>query len=62
MVLTPHLLGAALLVSTDDPLLPAIAAAQAGDATLSAIINKLQGGPGVESNPALPKGSMVGIG
>ena len=30
---TPHLLGAAVLVSPDDPLLPAIAAAQAGDAT-----------------------------
>ena len=38
---TPHLLGAALLVSPDDPVLLAIAAAQAGDATLSAIINKL---------------------
>ena len=50
---TPHLLGAAVVVSPDDPLLPAIAAAQAGDITLSAIIKHLQGGPGGESNPAL---------
>ena len=57
---TPHLLGAAVLVSLDDPLLPVIAAAQAEDATFSAIINKLQGGPGGESNPALPGGSPSG--
>ena len=42
---TPHLLGAAVLLSPNDPLLPAIATAQAGDAVLSALINSLQGGP-----------------
>ena len=38
LLFTPHLLGAAVLVSPADPLLPIIAAAQAGDAGLSAII------------------------
>ena len=44
---TPHLLGAAVLLSPNDPLLPDIATAQAGDAVLSAIIKRL-GGPGEE--------------
>ena len=57
---TPHLLGAAVLVSPDNPILLVIAATQAGDATLSAIRNKLQGGAGGESNPALPEGSPSG--
>ena len=46
----------AVLVSPTDPLLPVIAAAQAEDAALSAIIKQLPGGPGGESNPALPGG------
>ena len=41
---TPPLLGTTVLVSPNDPLLPNIAAAQAGDAGLSAIINQLQVG------------------
>ena len=53
---TPHLLGAAVLVSPNDPLLIDIAAAQAADAGLSALITQLRGGPGGESNPALPGG------
>ena len=57
---TPHLLGAAVLVSPNDPLLLVIAAAQAGDAGLSAIINQLQGGRVGESNPALPGGRPSG--
>ena len=54
------MLGAAVLVSPTDPLLPVIAAAQAGDASLSAIINQLQRGPGGESNPAFPGGRPSG--
>ena len=49
-----------MLVSPTDPLLPVIAAAQAGDASLSAIVNQLQGGPGGESNHALPGGRPSG--
>ena len=41
----------------NDPLFPAIAAAQAADPILSAHIEQLQRGPGGESNPALPEGS-----
>ena len=57
---TPHLIGAAVLISPEDPLPPEIAAAQAGDATLSALITDLTRGPGGESNPALPAGSPSG--
>ena len=57
---TPHLIGAAVLISPEDPLLPEIAAAQAGDATLSALITDLTRGPRRESNPALPAGSPSG--
>ena len=57
---TPYLIAAAILVSPDDPLLPAIAAAQAGDATISAIINNFNSGPGGELNPTLPAGSPSG--
>ena len=57
---TPHLIGAAVLVSPDDPFLPEIAAAQAGDATLSALITTLKRGLGGEANPALPAGSPSG--
>ena len=57
---TPYLLGAAVLVSPNDPLLPDIAAAQAADAGLSALITQLQGGPGGETNPALPGGRPSG--
>ena len=60
LLFTPHLLGAAVLVSPTDPLLPVIAAAQAEDAALSALIQQLQGGPGGESNPALPGGRPSG--
>ena len=56
----PPLIGSAVLVSPTDPLLPEVAAAQAGDATLSALIHSLQGGPGGESNPALPGGRPSG--
>ena len=57
---TPYLIGAAVLVSPSDPLLPDIVAAQAEDATISASIQRLQRGPGGESNPALPCGSPSG--
>ena len=43
-----------------DPLLPHIAAAQAADPAISATMSTLQGGPGGESNPALPGGSPSG--
>ena len=56
----PHLLGAAVLVMPNDPLIPAIAAAQAAIPILSAHIQQLQRGPGGESNPALPEGSPSG--
>ena len=49
-----------MLVSPNDPLLLVVAAAQAGDASLSAIINQLHGGLGRESNPALPGGRPSG--
>ena len=39
---TPYLLGAAVLVSPSDPLLPEIVAAQAGDATISASIQSVR--------------------
>ena len=57
---TPYLIGAAVLLSPTDPLLPAIAAAQAGDADISACIRTILAGPGGESNPALPGGSPSG--
>ena len=57
---SPHLLQAAVLVMPNDPLLPAIAAAQAADPILSAHIQQMQRGPGGESNPALPEGSPIG--
>ena len=49
-----------MLVSPDDPLLPAVAAALGEDATLSAIIKELSTGPDKESNPALPLGNPPG--
>ena len=57
---TPYLIGAGVLRLPDDPLLPAIRAAQAEDPTISADIARLQGRPGGESNPALPGGSQSG--
>ena len=57
---TPYLIGAAVLVSPSDPLLPEIATAQAGDATISASIHRLLGRLGEESNPALPGGIPSG--
>ena len=57
---SPHLLGAAVLVMPNDPLLPPIVAAQAADPIPSAHIQELQRGLGGESNPALPKGSPSG--
>ena len=57
---SPHLIGAAVLITPDDPLLPAIVAAQAADLVLSAHIQLLQKGPGGGSNPALPEGSLMG--
>ena len=44
----------------NDPLLLAIAVAQAADPILPAHIQQLQRGPGGESNPALPGGSPSG--
>ena len=57
---TPHLLGAAVMLLQDDSLLPHIAAAQAADPAISATMATLQGGPGGESNPALPDGRPSG--
>ena len=57
---TPPILAAAVLLSPTDPLLPAIAAAQAGDAAISAVMHTVLGGPGGESNPALPGGRPSG--
>ena len=57
---TPHLIGAAVLVRPDDPLLPEVAAAQASDPALSALRTQILGGAGGESNPALPAGSPSG--
>ena len=57
---TPYLVGAAVMVSPSDPLLPEIAAAQAGDPALAATISTILGRPGGESNPALPGGSPSG--
>ena len=48
------------MVSPSDPLLPEIAAAQAGDSALGATIKTFLGRPGGESNPALPSGSPSG--
>ena len=48
------------MVSPSDPLLPEIAAAQAGDPALAATITTILGRPGGESNPALPGGSPSG--
>ena len=56
----PNLRGAAITLLPDDPLLPAIVAAQAEDATTSASIEGVQRGPGGESNPALPGGRPSG--
>ena len=49
-----------MLVSPEDPLLPAVAAAQGEDAALFAIIRELSKGPDRESNPALPLGNPPG--
>ena len=61
---TPHLIGAAVLVRPDDPLLHKIAGAQASDPTLSALTAQTLEGVGNESNPALraciPSGSSEG--
>ena len=57
---SPTLRGAAVLVSPSDPLLPDVAAAQAGDPVLFALITSLQRGLGGESNPALPEGRPLG--
>ena len=46
-----------LVVMPNDPLLPAISAAQAADPILSAHIQQLHKGPGEESNPPLLGGS-----
>ena len=56
----PSLRAAAVLLSPSDPLLPAIAAAQAADFGISAIIQQLSGRPGGESNPPLPGGRPSG--
>ena len=56
---TPPVIGATVLVSPDDPLLPAVAAAQASNEALSAIITDLKG-LGGESDPALPPGNPSG--
>ena len=48
------------MVSPSDPLLPEIAAAQAGDPALATTISTILGRPGRESNPALPGGSPSG--
>ena len=57
---TSPLVGAAVLVSPDDPLLPAVAAAQDADVAISAIISTLRGGPDRELNPELPQGNPPG--
>ena len=57
---TPPVFAAAVLLSPSDPLLPAIAAAQAADPECSARVQALLGGPGGESNPALPEGRPSG--
>ena len=57
---TPHLIGAAVLVRPDDPLLPEVAAAQAANPALSALTAQVLKGAGEESNPALPAGSPSG--
>ena len=57
---TPYLVGAAVMVSPSDPLLPEIAAAEAGDSPLSATIKTILGRPGGGSNLALPNGSPSG--
>ena len=44
---TPYLVGAAVMVSPSDPLLPEIAAAQARDPALAATITTILGRPGV---------------
>ena len=48
------------MVPQEDPPLPEIAAAQAGDPDISAQINTMLRGPCGESNPALPSGSPSG--
>ena len=57
---TPYHIDAAILVPPDDPLLPEIAPAQAGDANLSALIQNYFRRHDGESNPALPAGSPSG--
>ena len=57
---TLHLIGAAVLVRPDDPLLPEVAAAQTADPALSALKAHVLGGAGEESNPALPASSPLG--
>ena len=51
---TPHLRGAAVMLLPSDPLLLAIAAAQAADPDMSATIATLRGGSDEESNLVLP--------
>ena len=48
------------MVSPSDPLLPEIAAAQAGDPAMAATLQTVLGRPGGGSNPALPSGSPSG--
>ena len=57
---TPYLVGATLMVSPSDPLLPEIVSAQAVDPAMVATITTTLGRPGGESNPALPGGSPSG--
>ena len=49
-----------MLVGPDDPLLLEVAAAQAADPTLSALIQHVLRRAGEESNPVLPIGSPSG--
>ena len=56
----PYHINAAVSLAPEDPLLPEIAAAQAADTTLSAIIQAYLRRPDGESNPALPSGSPSG--
>ena len=51
---------AAVMVSPSDPLLPEIAAAQAGDLAMAATLQTFLGRPSGGSNPALPGGSPSG--
>ena len=57
---SPHLLGAAVLLLPYDPILPAIAAAQAADLVLSAHIQQLQRGVKPRTARRQPIGHVVG--